>query len=958
MEKVSRLISYNMHGFRQGMHFLPELCSKADVICLQEHWLGSDEFYMLNVDENFTTYASSAIDKITSRAVLKGRPFGGVAILVRNDLVSNTEVIYSHERFIIIKIFDTVICNVYLPCKGSRIGDLDYNDIIYLISQTLSGYSMHKLIIGGDLNTNLSGSSQAAQAIGQLMQSFKLSRTDHFMDANDKITFCNAQATASSLIDYFLISSHLTSSVVGLQTLDNGSNFSDHLPVCLSINNLLDDSRAIFTTESVELKTDHICKTTHYTWRWDKANKDKYRLLSFDYLQAIDVSPLFNLQITHTNMTTFIESLYDDIIKALDDAAVLSVPRKKGNFYKQWWDIELDEAKERSIGAHKAWRDCGKPQQGLIHEQMKKAKYEYKTLIRLKEQEGKKHFSDELNDALINKNQECFWKSWNNKLGGGKKAQIIAGCTDEKSITSKFAAYFQVTNNVLTESKDEDFKSRFNQRFNEYNVHALNFVLTNGDIARLLTNMKLGKAAGSDGILVEHLVYCHPIILDLLTILFNLCLAYCYIPKRFTEGIIVPILKGSNVDATKLENYRGITLCSVLSKLFEICILNLYGDYLKSDELQFGFKKKTGCSDAIAAASSAINHFVDRGSTISACLLDLSKAFDKVNHHGLFLTLMDRHTPKEFILMLKLWYTNCSAQIRWGNALSASFKVMAGVRQGGVLSPILFAVYIDFLITELKKSKFGVKVFGHYMGCILYADDILLIASSRAEMQKMLVICVQCMEKLDMKFNADKSMCIRFGKRFAKPYQALTLGQEELKNVSDARYLGVTFKAGVCLRFDFCKVKNGFYKAFNKILHKCNFASSELICLFLIQKMCIPILTYAYEVITLTKSDLCKLENIVNYCVKRIFCVTDNLNVQTIRLATGIMELKDVCKRRRIQFLIKLSRKDFTFREFIIRAYVMSNDWLNPISGRISYLCDINDVLREICAMRDSLMLS
>jgi phage terminase large subunit-like protein len=325
-----------------------------------------------------------------------------------------------------------------------------------------------------------------------------------------------------------------------------------------------------------------------------------------------------------------IESLYNKIITALELAAVQSVPRKKGNYYKQWWDQELKDAKDRSMVAHSEWVSNGKKREGYFFEHMKKYKYEYKLLIKSKEQDSNKKISDDLSEALTQKGQTEFWKTWNSKLGSNKKcSQIISGTSDEHLIASNFAAYFEDVNSVFTIKKEDSFKASFNERLNSYKGSECGSYITASEIGNIANCLKSGKAAGSDGMVVEHIKYSHPILMQYLTILFNLCIAASYIPKSFTKGIIIPILKGANVDASKMENYRGITLCNVFSKLFESCLMHLYSDFLLSDELQFGFKKNTGWSDAIATASSVIKHYVDRGSTVTACLLDLSKPLTK-----------------------------------------------------------------------------------------------------------------------------------------------------------------------------------------------------------------------------------------------------------------------------------------------------------------------------------------
>jgi hypothetical protein len=102
---------------------------------------------------------------------------------------------------------------------------------------------------------------------------------------------------------------------------------------------------------------------------------------------------------------------------------------------------------------------------------------------------------------------------------------------------------------------------------------------------------------------------------------------------------------------------------------------------------------------------------------------------------------MDRHIPRTLIDILVCWYSQSEMVVRWGNVVSSPVKRCSGVRQGGVLSPVLFAIYINCLIVDLRQSGHGLSVLGNFVGCILYADDILLLANSLSDMQCMLDIC-------------------------------------------------------------------------------------------------------------------------------------------------------------------------------------------------------------------------
>jgi len=90
--------------------------------------------------------------------------------------------------------------------------------------------------------------------------------------------------------------------------------------------------------------------------------------------------------------------------------------------------------------------------------------------------------------------------------------------------------------------------------------------------------------------------------------------------------------------------------------------------------------------------------------------------------------------------------------------VSRQFQILAGVRQGGVLSPCLFAVFIDSIVCKLRLAGDGASIGRHYLGCMLYADDSMLVCNSITAMQRMLEICSREAEMLDFSFNTAKSV--------------------------------------------------------------------------------------------------------------------------------------------------------------------------------------------------------
>ena len=164
-------------------------------------------------------------------------------------------------------------------------------------------------------------------------------------------------------------------------------------------------------------------------------------------------------------------------------------------------------------------------------------------------------------------------------------------------------------------------------------------------VADKISEMKLRKAGGHDGLQNEHVIHAGPNMVVHLSLLFNALLRHSCVPDDFHFGVIKPLLKSKHEDLTKVDIYRGITLTPVISKLFEAVLLSLYGKYLYSDCLQFGFKKNSGYNDAMFT-------FNQRNSKVLCTFIDASKTFDKVLVNGLLCKLIKRNAPVEFIRIL------------------------------------------------------------------------------------------------------------------------------------------------------------------------------------------------------------------------------------------------------------------------------------------------------------------
>ena len=159
--------------------------------------------------------------------------------------------------------------------------------------------------------------------------------------------------------------------------------------------------------------------------------------------------------------------------------------------------------------------------------------------------------------------------------------------------------------------------------------------------------------------------------------------------------IRAPIIKNKAGDLSDNNNYRPIALATIASKLFESLILSRVSTFLSTCVNLFGFKKHHSTEMPIFLLQELFRHYIANGSSMYFTMLDASNAFDKVNHSKLFTKRIDRGCPSFIVRILYYWYRTQKFTVRWCCSFSEFFTVSNGVKQGGILSPHLFNVYMD-----------------------------------------------------------------------------------------------------------------------------------------------------------------------------------------------------------------------------------------------------------------------
>ena len=341
--------------------------------------------------------------------------------------------------------------------------------------------------------------------------------------------------------------------------------------------------------------------------------------------------------------------------------------------------------------------------------------------------------------------------------------------------------------------------------------------ITGTKVKEAACQMKPKKGDISGGFTSDAILNAPDILFELLATVFRSFLVHGSITSSLLACCFLPLLKGSK-DPADIGSYRAIAGSSLILKLFENLILLVWGHLLCSDSLQFGFKPKTSTTQCTWLVSEVVQHFLRQGSHPIVTLLDCKAAFDTCRFDIMFQRILDKGVPAIVVRALMYSYQQQYAWVRWGQARSDIFPIMNGIRQGSIASPVLWAVYCDQLIKELRHLGLGAHVAGLFMGVAAYADDLVLVAPTRHAMQLMLAVCEKYAEQYNIKFSTDinpnksKSKCIYMvGNKREMPKPApLQLCGKDLPWVESATHLGHELHASDSMEQD-AKVSRARY---------------------------------------------------------------------------------------------------------------------------------------------------
>ena len=346
--------------------------------------------------------------------------------------------------------------------------------------------------------------------------------------------------------------------------------------------------------------------------------------------------------------------------------------------------------------------------------------------------------------------------------------------------------------------EDEDIKPVYNHSPHSFELSPVNEF----EISKCIAKLKTKATPDLNGLSTKVLKQCHIPLVTVLTKLINSSFQSGVFPDSLKHAKILPIYKGKG-DKSNVDNYRPISILPVFSKVFESIVKNKLLDFMYRFNLlnpsQHGFINGKSTETAILDFVSYVSGALDCGSKVSGAFLDLSKAFDTVDHEILLTKLSVLGVQPSALKWFKSFLSGRkqttavdvfnSDTRTFETFFSSSAPVQMGVPQGSVLGPLLFVVYINDLSLSLISGT---------SKTVLYADDTnaLFVHRNVPELQVMAQTGVNNVlsyfQSNLLTVNPNKSSLINFCKKGVSHAVSLHIGNNPIETANHTKFLGVT----------------------------------------------------------------------------------------------------------------------------------------------------------------------
>ena len=409
---------------------------------------------------------------------------------------------------------------------------------------------------------------------------------------------------------------------------------------------------------------------------------------------------------------------------------------------------------------------------------------------------------------------------WGPKKKGSVQLKSSDGMetfSDSKRVVARWSEHFQKLLNVPGDI-DHEALDNIPQRIIKT---SLDEIPTMDEMARAIAGLKDGKAPGGDGIPAEVWKHGGENLFSRLHQLITNAWEVGSVPQAWKDASIVTIYKKG--DRTDSGNYRGISLLSIAGKIFAKILLNRLSTHITPEvvpETQCGFRGNRSTVDMIFCLRQLQEKCIEQDRPLYMVFVDFSKAFDTVGRTGLWQLLRKYGCPEKFTTMIEALHTGMMAKVSVEGEVSESFSVTNGVKQGCVLAPTLFSIFLSAMLDEAFRdmgdgiyiqSRQNADLFNvaHFraktkttrilMRELLFADDSALVAHSAEEMQKIVDAFSDASKKFGLKINIKKTEVLYQSNSTRTREEDIMVDGNKLNSVLEFTYLGSTISSDGCI---------------------------------------------------------------------------------------------------------------------------------------------------------------
>ena len=833
---------YNCHGFSGTADYVLDRLSNCDIMGLTETWLRPNEKHSIkstlqnhpsfkSTHKAYTVFSKSGMEDIEPDYT--GRPFGGVSIIIKqNNYFTCKEIENLSDRIVTVGLYDRddnliqVLCCTYMPFFNGKKDQINlYVETIDALQSVIDQFAaIAPIKVIGDLNAQLP-TSQKLPKKWHKQKEFNIysSILYDFLTFNDFVSadllqkqsvqytyFCHANKTYT-WIDHILCERREIDNITSCSIIseEHGNN-SDHLPIRLQFS--------IPISESGKLQANYQEYKVPPNW----SNAKHVALYS-----SLVTSKLSEIPLICTNGLCADELKYELDQRLEQINSILITATKESGCIpskvlrpKTYWCPELSYLRDKKRMWWTIWVSCERPRTGIIFNILKDLKKKFRKISRLNINNIAMKETNMINTQFRNKNLNYLW----NKLKINKKKKVCSNLMAEE-----FGTHFKNLNSDNIPLNEEQLRIQRIVSERASNLLKINrpFKCQNCDycecpgcahitkaniccVCRARDNandhvhttsrevilngikyLKKGTSPGIDCISPEHLIFAtSPILADLLANIYSIMIRSSIIPEIFQKNLIIPILKKSTLDPNIPANFRPITLSSIHTKLVEYTLMPEDKAHIN----QFGFRKSRETMFATSLLNDVAAYTVTNNSALNVCSLDTEKCFDSIWHCGLFYKLMSI-IPETQWLFLYSWYAKSFAQVRWQSKHSKEFHITKGMKQGSLISPRLFNIFIDDLLQNLQSMNVGVRIHTFHINSFAYADDLSLLSTTAAGLQLLINKCTQYAHTWRMRFNPLKTNIVCIGKQPHTISPTWKIDNAEVGLSEDTEVLGVTFNS-------------------------------------------------------------------------------------------------------------------------------------------------------------------